>query len=75
MMKISGRLRQTSIHAPTTKLTGFQRDRRASASASPTISESTIAMTAISRFTANPSRMNRKLLPVVTHSQLSGSKT
>ena len=75
MMKISGRLRQTSTHAPATTLIGVQRERRASASASPAISESTMAMTAISRFTAKPSRMNRRLFPVTSHSQLSGSKT
>ena len=71
MMKISGRLRQTSTHMPAATLSGFQRDSRASASASPTISESTIAITAISRLTRKPSRMNRSVvagdqpLPVV----------
>ena len=74
MMKISGRLRQTSTHAPTTTLSGFQRERAAQRERRPTISESTIAMTAISRFTRKPSRMNRRLFPVVSHSQLSGSK-
>jgi hypothetical protein len=55
-------------------LSGLRRARRASASASPAISESTIAITAISRLIANPSRMNRTLFSVITHSQLSGSK-
>ena len=56
-------------------LSGFQRASRASASASPAISEKNIAMIAISRLTRKPSRMNRALLPVTSHSQLSGSKT
>jgi hypothetical protein len=47
---------------------------RASASSSPKISEKTIAIAAISRLTANPSSRKRTLLPVVTHSQLEGSK-
>ena len=74
MMKISGRLRQRSTHAPAATLSGVQRESRSSASASPTISENTIAMTAISRLTRKPSRMNRTLFPVTSHSQLSGSK-
>ena len=51
------------------------RESRRSASASPTISESTMAMSAISRLIRKPSRMKRRLLPVISHSQLSGSKT
>ncbi len=63
MMKISGRLRHTSTQTPATKLSGFQRASRPSASASPAISDSTIEITAISRLTRSPSRMNRALLP------------
>ena len=74
MRKISGRLRNTSTHAPATTATGRTRVSRASASSNPKASAKTIAMTAISRFTRNPSRMKRKLLPVTSHSQLAGSK-
>ena len=73
-MKISGRLRHTSTHNPATKLTGPIRDSLRRASARPAASESTIAMAAISRLISSPSRMNRRLLPVTSHSQLSGSK-
>jgi hypothetical protein len=38
------------------------------------MSESTIAMSAIWRFTRKPSRMNRALFAVKSHSQFSGSK-
>ena len=74
MRKISGRLRKRSIHAPAAMLSGRIVEIRPSASPSPTIKLKTIAISAISRLTRKPSRMNRTLLPVVSHSQLSGSK-
>ena len=45
-----------------------------SASSRPTIRLKIIAITAISRFTAKPSRRNRTLFAVMSHSQWSGSK-
>jgi hypothetical protein len=75
MMKISGRLRHRSTHRPATTDSGFQRERRESASARPKISESTMHSRAISMLIRKPSKMNRKLFPVISHSQLSGSKT
>jgi hypothetical protein len=66
-------LRKTSIHAPAATLSGLNFDSRASARSSPKAIENAIAMTAISRFTRKPSRMKRALLPVTSHSQLSGS--
>jgi hypothetical protein len=74
MMKISGRLRQTSTQSPAGMLSSFEPEIRSSASISPKISESTIPITAISRLTRKPSIRKRKLLPDHTHSQLSGSK-
>ena len=59
---------------PRAMLTGRTRDSRSSASASPKISAKTIETSAISRLIRKPSRMKRTLLPVVSHSQLSGSK-
>ena len=72
--KISGRLRNTSTHVPATQRKGLNTDRRASASSRPTISAKIIAMIAIWRLMRKPSRMNRALLPVHSHSQLSGLK-
>ena len=71
--KISGRLRKTSTQRPATNASTGLRDSRASASSSPTTSETSIAMIAISRLIRKPSRMYRALFPVINHSQLSGS--
>jgi hypothetical protein len=74
MSSSSGTLRQMSIQMPTAVLSGRLRASRDSARAKPTMSESTIAMSAIWTFTRKPSKTNRALLPVVSHSQLSESK-
>jgi hypothetical protein len=74
MMKMSGRFRHTSTHAPATTAIGLMRESRASARPRPATSASTIAMTAISRLIAKPSRMNRTLFPLTSHCQLAGSK-
>ena len=72
-MKISGRLRHTSTHTPATNATALSLESRSNASTSPNARERTIAIAAISRLIANPSSRKRTLLPVITHSQLSGS--
>jgi hypothetical protein len=73
MMKISGRLRQTSTQMPAGKLMMRRLEMRANASASPKINEKTIAIAAIWRLTRKPSSRKRKLFPVHSHSQFPGS--
>ena len=69
MIRISGRLRQTSTQTPAGKLMIRRFEIRISASSRPKISEKTIPIRAISRFTRKPSSRNLKLLPVQSHSQ------
>jgi hypothetical protein len=67
-------LRQTSTQIPTGTLTSRAPEIRISASRRPKMSEKTIPIAAISRLMRNPLSRNSKLFPVITHSQLSGSK-
>ena len=74
MMKISGRFRQTSTQSPAGMLIQRLFEILISASRRPKISENTIAIRAIWRFTRRPSRRNLKLFPVQSHSQFSELK-
>ncbi len=69
MIRISGRLRQTSTQMPAGTLTKRRFEILMSARRRPKMREKIIPITAISRLTRKPSIRNRKLLPVQSHSQ------
>ena len=73
MIRISGTFRQMSTQMPAGTLIQRLRAILISASSNPKNIENKIPISAISRLTRNPSTMKRKLLPVHSHSQLSGS--
>ena len=74
MMKISGRLRHTSIHTPAATLTIPALETRSSASTRPKLSESTIATSAIWMLIQKPAEQEPEVVPREEPSQLSGSK-